>query len=308
MKVAAYTPNDFHKIFLKRQKDIEVVYDKCDSSVDVIYCASGSVLTKALEAKKRFNKPLVCWVWDITQNWRDWCRTPQDIQNHSHRDGIANRITNELKQCDLVISASKWTQKVLKTHYGIDSEQMYFYIDKDDIESIPAQVTKPQITQISRFALNKRFEDSIYACKDIKNMLCIGTGSTVPLVNAQRQYGNNNVEYLVGPNRKRVITEIKKSELLLSPSVFEGFGMTPIEAIWCDTPILVSDLEVFTEIYDDGIVYHKMNDMNDQKEKIKMILGDKELQKKIITNGKKSTSELTVDKFIVRWKKMMERV
>lgn len=43
--------------------------------------------------------------------------------------------------------------------------------------------------------------------------------------------------------------EIQKAKFLVQPSVYEGFGLPPLEALYLGTQPLISDIEVFKEIY-----------------------------------------------------------
>ena len=42
----------------------------------------------------------------------------------------------------------------------------------------------------------------------------------------------------------------KKAKLLVQPSLYEGFGMPPMEALSCGTNVVISDIPVFKEIYE----------------------------------------------------------
>ena len=42
-----------------------------------------------------------------------------------------------------------------------------------------------------------------------------------------------------------------RAALLVQPSLYEGFGMPPLEALVCGTPVILSDIPVFREIYGD---------------------------------------------------------
>lgn len=60
-----------------------------------------------------------------------------------------------------------------------------------------------------------------------------------------------------------------KSSLLIQPSLYEGFGMPPMEALSCGTNVIISDIPVFKEIYKDfPVTFFKSGDINDLSEKI----------------------------------------
>lgn len=284
----------------------DFLHQTCDSSVDLIYAASVSVLPQAMAAKKKFNKPLVCWCWDIPYNWREWAMSEEGIKCNIGRDIKNKRSVTLLKKCDLVISASKWTQNVLKKQYNISSEQIYFYIDTHGIDSIPDQIKENKITQISRYFYNKKFEHSIFAARNLSDykLVCMGAGLGSSYGGELHQLSNEVNKRVVlheGLSRENVVTELKKSKILVSPSVFEGWGITPIEALYCKVPVLLSDLEVFKEVYGDSVLYHKKNDMDDMTEKLKYFVGNKDLQNKIVCDCQSIIAEFTPEKFAKRW-------
>lgn len=51
------------------------------------------------------------------------------------------------------------------------------------------------------------------------------------------------------------------AELLLAPYIYEGFGLPILEALYFNTPVLANDLEVFRELFQDGIHYVNSNDI-----------------------------------------------
>ena len=62
----------------------------------------------------------------------------------------------------------------------------------------------------------------------------------------------------------------KNTRLFLFPSVFEGFGIPPIEATFNDAPVLVSKIEVLEEITC-GLVNYVDNPLNQEEWLSKMI-------------------------------------
>ncbi len=49
--------------------------------------------------------------------------------------------------------------------------------------------------------------------------------------------------------------EIKKSRLMVFLSTFEGFGLPPVEALYCGTPCIVNPLPVLKEVSGDALIY-----------------------------------------------------
>ena len=72
---------------------------------------------------------------------------------------------------------------------------------------------------------------------------------------------------------------MKAAQVALAPSLFEGFGMVPGEAICCDTPCIVYDLPVLRQEYGNRLVYAKWNDPQDFLKKFRRIVVDKKYKK-----------------------------
>lgn len=305
MLISHYSPNEFMRKFEKYLPEHTFLSNHCTEKVDLIYCGSVSQLSKALIAKQAYKKPLICWVWDIPYNWRSWCRTDEEIATHKRRDTYVARCLADLRNCEKVISASKWTQSVLK-QFNIDSEQMYFYIDTEKLDSVPEQENKGYVIQISRFAINKRFDLTIRAMEGIdRKLILIGTGDGAPLVKLASELGVDASVYVDLPDFER-IRFLKQSELLVSPSVFEGWGMTPIEALYCIKAVLLSDLEVFREVYGTNTIYHKMDDVKDMNKKIRNFMRWPLDRMKVVLACKPLIADFTIPKFADRWRRMIE--
>ena len=65
--------------------------------------------------------------------------------------------------------------------------------------------------------------------------------------------------------------EIESARFLISPSLYEGFGLPPLEALYLGTKPIISDIPVHKEIYSqfDDVVFFKCGDGADLSEKIK---------------------------------------
>lgn len=66
--------------------------------------------------------------------------------------------------------------------------------------------------------------------------------------------------------------EIARARLMLFPSLFEGFGYPPVEALYCNTPCVAFDLPVLREICKDHLLYAEHNNWEDFREQISATL------------------------------------
>lgn len=80
-------------------------------------------------------------------------------------------------------------------------------------------------------------------------------------------------------NRLREL--LSKSKLLVQPSLYEGFGIPPLQALKCGTNAVLSDIEVFKEIYGDSPVHFFQSE--DSKDLSKTILQAIDLEPPVYT-------------------------
>ncbi len=69
------------------------------------------------------------------------------------------------------------------------------------------------------------------------------------------------------------------------PSFYEGFGLPPLEAMACGTPVVSSNTSSMPEILGDAAVYFDPDDANNMAEQIIKVLQDQNLQKQMRLKG-----------------------
>ncbi len=70
-------------------------------------------------------------------------------------------------------------------------------------------------------------------------------------------------------NDEELLNEISKASFLIQPSEYEGFGLPPLESLYLGTKPIISDIEVFKEIYDGfDVCYFKVGDPESLKNAI----------------------------------------
>ena len=69
---------------------------------------------------------------------------------------------------------------------------------------------------------------------------------------------------------------IKNYQMLVQPSIFEGFGLTVVEGMAAKIPVLVSDIDGPMEIIDNGQYgfHFKNGDIDDCAKKIDLLLNE----------------------------------
>jgi glycosyltransferase involved in cell wall biosynthesis len=81
--------------------------------------------------------------------------------------------------------------------------------------------------------------------------------------------------------------------IFIFPSLYEGFGIPPLEAMACECPVIASDIPVVREICGDAVLYFNPTEPNDLAFKIQQLMNDESLRKHMITIGIKRVSQFT---------------
>jgi len=69
------------------------------------------------------------------------------------------------------------------------------------------------------------------------------------------------------------------------PSLYEGFGLPPLEAQAMGCPVIVSDRASLPEVFAESVLYCDPENIDDIKEKLESVLGDDSLRQSLISSG-----------------------
>jgi 2-polyprenyl-3-methyl-5-hydroxy-6-metoxy-1,4-benzoquinol methylase len=147
---------------------------------------------------------------------------------------------------------------------------VYWGADRKFIELQPNHEMENQIVCINRITYYKRQDlliDAVAKSKTKPKLVIIGDGdpefkqiiiSKAKNLGVDLEIKKLNFETYAEDK----IAEIKKSKALISTSYYEGFGISPAEAIMCNRIPLLNDIPVFREIYkDDAKYFHNVDEL-----------------------------------------------
>lgn len=72
----------------------------------------------------------------------------------------------------------------------------------------------------------------------------------------------NDVTYLGKPSPDELIKIYNAADVLIAPSLYEGFGLTILEAMACGTPVITSNVTSLPEVAGDAAILVKPTDLN----------------------------------------------
>ncbi|MGC8765898.1 MAG: glycosyltransferase family 4 protein [Brevinematia bacterium] len=95
---------------------------------------------------------------------------------------------------------------------------------------------------------------------------------------------------------EELISIYRNAKFLVLPSFYEGFGLPPLEAMANNCPVILSEIEVFREIYNDSAIYCDPHNPMDIAKKIIFCLENKEIVENLKLKGKEKIEKFSKDR------------
>ena len=220
-----------------------------------------------------------------------------------------------LKKTDNIIVVSKAIKnEILKYFNNLNISIIYNTIDRsyfekisiNDINTIKKKynLTNNFIFTVGHQETRKNFLRLIYAIyilkNDFPNIKLIIAGQKADETEKIKKLIirlklSRNIKVFSNLNDFEVRCFYKLASLFVFPSIYEGFGIPLLEAMASGLPMVLSNTEVFREITENKYSYFDQYDSLSIANRIKFILLNKSIQKKMILYGKKRVSNFTLN-------------
>lgn len=192
-------------------------------------------------------------------------------------------LTSRLKK---IFTVSRFSKKRLHEHFNIPLERIdVTYNGIDHMKNI-----KPDEKIFFKFGIEKNnYVLAVSSLNPSKNFkLILETAKISPEINFVIAGGTNstvfkeqgleiasNVKFIGYVSDEELVALYKYASCFVYPSIYEGFGIPPLEAMFFNCPVILSDIEVFKEIYMDSVLYCDVENSKFLKQQILLIMGSK---------------------------------
>lgn len=212
-----------------------------------------------------------------------------------------------VKKADHIITGSNFTKKEIIDYMQIPQDKIsviYHGVNHELYKPYPQD--ELQDTK-AKFSLPKKFLLFVGSIEPRKNLLFLLMAYNL----LSREEKDELPLILVGFKgweNKEIMQEIEKNQeyirylgfvtdtelahiynlatIFIYPSLYEGFGLPPLEAMACGTPVIVSNVASLPEVCGDAALYIEPMDLQDIKDKILTLLGDEKLREKLSKKSK----------------------
>ena len=201
-------------------------------------------------------------------------------------------IPRLIKTSKHIFTVSEFSKKEIASFYKRNMDDItviYNAVDDKFKPSFNAREEK-YILAVSSLHYQKNFHSLIKVFnklnKDIKLYL-VGTinrnFATTDLLNDI--YSNKNIIFKGRVNDKELIELYTNAECFIYPSLYEGFGIPPLEAQACGCPVACSNIASLPEVGNDSVLYFDPYNIDDIVDKINTLLDNEELRESLIQKG-----------------------
>ena len=105
-----------------------------------------------------------------------------------------------------------------------------------------------------------------------------------------------NILYLGYVSTQELVYLYNLATIFVYPSLYEGFGLPPLEAMACGTPVVVSNVSSLPEVCGNAALYVDPYDINDINQKLQMLLNNIKLRNELSYKGLNHAQQFNWDK------------
>lgn len=118
------------------------------------------------------------------------------------------------------------------------------------------------------------------------NLVLVGSSDSAKCKKVTKRLGIQENVFILGHVSDGRLSEIlQKAKAFVLPSLYEGFGMPPLEAMAAGVPVAVSQTSSLPEVCGDAALYFNPYDILDIANTIRKLLSDKQVRQRCIANG-----------------------
>ena len=112
----------------------------------------------------------------------------------------------------------------------------------------------------------------------------------------------------INPSDEVIISLYKFADLFVFPSLLEGFGLPPLEAVSLGCPVILSDIPILREIFGEAGFYFNPHSEEDLAKAILKVISEEEFKIGLLEKQKERLKMFDKDKIIDQYISLFERI
>ena len=261
---------------------------------DVIHAHDWMTFPAGLLARRVSGRPLVCHVH----------ASEYDRGGSRPDPGIVGIEQRTLASADAVVAVSEYTKSHLLSAYRLDADRVRVVHNAHSRRTARAvrsisETGRPSVLFLGRFTRQKGPETFLEAARivatrhpNVEFVLAGGGTLEAELRQMAVRLGlSDRVRFAGFLDREEVEHAYARADLYVMPSASEPFGIASLEALSCDTPVIVSDRAGVTEAIPSAPTF-KAGDPQDLAREIEKILFQPDHAKRLVAQGRAELGQL----------------
>jgi glycosyltransferase involved in cell wall biosynthesis len=273
---------------------------------------SGTNAVEAWHYARRRGCPLVVYIWDLPPKATGsgsydpvWSlggylfRLPRPTGGFGRRRGHYSRLRYIAARALEVWVPSGMTEAIVESRFGLGSRRVPYCYDSERFR--PAGRSRndpPTLLTVSRLNAHKNQAATLRAAARLGGEVqvqLIGRGPESESLERLARSLGVRCRIDTEADDAEVVAAYQRARVVVCPSRFEGFGLTPLEAIGCGTPVVASDIPPHREFLSAAARFFPLDDDNTLVASVAAALGDVAPDPAVI---RKLTIPATADRFI----------
>lgn len=231
-----------------------------------------------------------------------------------------SRVRTSAKLSDLIITVSEASKRDIVEILDVDPDRVAVTWQPSDLAPLTDQERRDLPRVLSRFGLAEQgyalFVGAIEPKKNLRRLIeaFLETDSDMPLVIVGRkawmwedeigfiealgEAPRSRLRFLGYAERDDLRRLYAGAQMFLFPSLYEGFGLPPLEAMNAGCPVLASDRGSLPEVCGDGAVYADAMDRDDLRRKIEQMMGDEALRARLSDAGRRRAQAFSQEAYV----------
>ncbi len=238
---------------------------------------SGTTAEQSWRYARRQGCPLVLYIWDLPPKatgtgWYDpvwwwgghFFRLPRPVGGYGRRRGHYSRLRYIAARAEAVWVPSEMTGSTVWSRFGVAGRRVPYCYDSGRFHrgSI-ARDEPPTLLTVSRLRAHKNHAATVRAAARLgRNVQVRLVGRGPEREPLERLAGSLGVRCRIDTRADdgEVTAAYQSARVVVCPSRFEGFGLTPLEAIASGTPVVVSDIPPHREFVASAARFFPLDD------------------------------------------------
>ncbi len=239
---------------------------------------------------------------------------------HERRSG---RIREAIARADHVVTYSEFTAGEVREEYGLPADRVHpvaLGVDTDAFRPASPAAIAGARARFGDFVLGiglqtprKNFARLVAAVARVAGLRLVLVGrpsdGAAEVAQAVERSGlRERYTHLSGVAHEELVALLSAARVYAVPSLYEGFGLTVLEAFACGAPVVCSRAASLPEVAGDAALAVDANSVDALEDAIRRVASDAALAARLAARGRERAAELTWDASAARLRALYRAV